>query len=114
MIDFAKILRARATLRAIPADPTRAGALAAWLLIETERTESKQMTARRTTERKLNNPIGVRFAPELITALDAFILRKNASDAYAVDPIGRTDVIRRALAAYLAGAAAYFADEGAK
>jgi hypothetical protein len=44
----------------------------------------------------------VRLPPALLAVVDAFVVKTNEGDPLGVDPIGRTDVIRRALGEYLA------------
>lgn len=64
------------------------------------------MVARRRGPERLSAAFSVRLPPALLAAVDAFVVKANEGDPLGVDPIGRTDVIRRALAAYLSNAAA--------
>jgi hypothetical protein len=60
------------------------------------------MVARRRGPERLSAAFSVRLPPALLAVVDAFVVRANEGDPLGVDPIGRTDVIRRALGEYLA------------
>jgi len=49
----------------------------------------------------LSTAFSVRLPPTLLAAVDAFVASENAADPFAASPIGRTDVLRRALVEYL-------------
>ena len=59
------------------------------------------MSARRRGPERLSSVFSVRLPPALLAAVDAFVVKANEADPLSVEPIGRTDVIRRALADYL-------------
>lgn len=60
------------------------------------------MVARRRGPERLSAAFSVRLPPALLAVVDAFVVKTNEGDPLSVDPIGRTDVIRRALQEYLA------------
>lgn len=60
------------------------------------------MVARRRGPERLSAAFSVRLPPALLAVVDAFVVKANEGDPLSVDPIGRTDVIRRALQEYLA------------
>lgn len=64
------------------------------------------MSARRRGPERLSSVFSVRLPPALLSAVDAFVVKSNEADPLSVEPIGRTDVIRRALADYLRYSAA--------
>lgn len=71
------------------------------------------MSARRRGPERLSSVFSVRLPPALLAAVDAFVVKSNEADPLSVEPIGRTDVIRRALADYLRYSAAVLPPQNA-